>query len=339
MRTSVIQLIIVVLILSSCQKEKEISRGIYYWRSNFETTSQELQELSKLKINTLYLHLFDVKMINGKAVPVATIRFKSDIPDSLHIIPVIYITNETMLQLQKSELSELAIKIKKLSHQLLGNYFLSVKEFQFDCDWTDKSKENYFYFLRYYSNLENETIPLSATIRLHQVKYQNRTGIPPVSRGMLMFYNMGNIRDYQSNNSIYNSQTAESYLTNGLKYPIPLDVSLAAYSWGILYRYGIATELLSNLSKEELVRDSLILNSHSNFYKIRKEHLFHGVYLQAGDEIRLEAIDAKQLQQAAKQLSNRWNNEKFTLTLYHWHDYLFNTFNSEELEITFSTFN
>ena len=31
---------------------------------------------------------------------------------------------------------------------------------------------------------------MSATIRLHQVKYRADTGVPPVDRGMLMAYNL-----------------------------------------------------------------------------------------------------------------------------------------------------
>ncbi len=38
---------------------------------------------------------------------------------------------------------------------------------------------------------EQSGLPLSSTIRLHQIKYRERTGVPPVERGMLMFYNMG----------------------------------------------------------------------------------------------------------------------------------------------------
>ena len=73
---------------------------------------------------------------------------------------------------------------------------------------------------------------LSATIRLHQVKYREETGVPPVDYGVLMYYNMGHISAMGAN-SIYDRSTALRYLGKLREYPLPLDIALPMFAWGV----------------------------------------------------------------------------------------------------------
>jgi hypothetical protein len=80
---------------------------------------------------------------------------------------------------------------------------------------------------------------LSATIRLHQYKFPDRTGVPPADRGLLMFYNTGDIHDPDEPNSIFQPAAAEKYLHGAPpRYPLPLDVALPVFSWTLIYRDG-----------------------------------------------------------------------------------------------------
>ncbi len=83
-------------------------------------------------------------------------------------------------------------------------------ELQFDCDWSDATRDRFFALLTAVGERARPAgITLSATIRLHQVKYRERTGVPPVERGMLMFYNMGRVDAAPGTNAIFDPAAAE----------------------------------------------------------------------------------------------------------------------------------
>src|SRR5207253_10476713 len=125
---------------------------------------------------------------------------------------------------------------------------MAFQQLQLDCDWSDSSRRNYFHFVDLLSHrLKAERKIVSATIRLHQIKYAERTGIPPVSRGMLMFYNFGRIQADSDRSSIFNAEDAGRYSSYIAGYPLELDVVLPAFSWSVHSREGRVLGLLENL--------------------------------------------------------------------------------------------
>ncbi len=85
-------------------------------------------------------------------------------------------------------------------NQINKSVSIKCRALQIDCDWTTKTAPKYFYFLQQIrekldAHEDGGTFAslamLSATIRLHQVKYPEKSGMPPVDKGVLMFYNMG----------------------------------------------------------------------------------------------------------------------------------------------------
>ncbi len=144
----------------------------------------------------------------------------------MQVVPVIYIKNEVMLG--EMDLNDLASKTIKLIDQINHTHQLQCDEIQLDCDWTLTSKENYFRFVQLIKKISSKT--LSATIRLHQVKYFQKTGVPEIDRGVLMYYNMGKISS-DSSNSIYDDHIAERYTGSLQRYPLALDVALPVFSW------------------------------------------------------------------------------------------------------------
>ena len=57
------------------------------------------------------------------------------------------------------------------------------KEVQFDCDWTESTRVQYFAFLRESRKLFSGW-RVSSTVRLYQYKYPEKAGVPPIERGM-----------------------------------------------------------------------------------------------------------------------------------------------------------
>jgi hypothetical protein len=126
----------------------------------------------------------------AQAIPVSPVTFQAS-TEGYNIVPVIFIKNRTFIDVDSATVTALADSVLKLVTQINNTQKLSPQEIQFDCDWTETTRNSYFLFINHYRAASKQSI--SATIRLHQVKYPATTGIPPVDRGVLMYYNMGSI--------------------------------------------------------------------------------------------------------------------------------------------------
>src|ERR1700722_4840670 len=192
----ILSAILLFFIISCKHASHKPDRAFYYWRSNFSLTGKDLSYLKDAGINKLYLHFFDVTWNKelSKPLPVDEIRFGTEPGSIFNYVPVVFISNKVLEEAYFDSISVLAAHIyDEVNHIATANKII-YKELQFDCDWSDATRAKYFKLLNFlHGKLNAEGKILSATIRLHQVKYADRTGVPPVDRGMLMFYNMGRI--------------------------------------------------------------------------------------------------------------------------------------------------
>jgi hypothetical protein len=269
-------------------------------------STSEKNTLQNIDVQTLYLKFFDVKWdeTTHRAWPVAKIKFRDAAMTQQNIIPVVYIVNQTFINIKPNSIDELAKNCLQLIESIANNNQLIYKEIQFDCDWSDASRDAYFAFLKKISQLiKNQHIQLSATIRLHQIKYSQRTGIPPVDRGMLMFYNMGNIHSTNELSSIYNFNNAQRYLSTLKNYPLPLDVALPLFSWGIQRRDGHIAALLNNFYTSDFSDTSHFQSIDSLKVRVKQPFFYKGFYFKNNDTITVETITPNLALQAARQLS------------------------------------
>lgn len=164
---------------------------------------------------------------------------------------------------------------------------LNCKEILIDCDWTEKSKKNYFYFLQKLK-MNFPQYALSATIRLWQYKYRDKAGIPPVDNGLLMCYNLTSPTDYKSKNSIGTSKEAEEYIVQD-GYKLPLNFALPLYSWSVVFRGKQFKGILSDYEdfEKDTVRFKKVNDDH---YVFQDDVLIGDTYFRNGDEIRTEKI-------------------------------------------------
>src|SRR5690606_11772053 len=193
---------------------------------------------------------------------------------------------------QNSASDSLAVKVYNYIQQINKSANVSVNEIQFDCDWSLKSKQNYFQFIEEFKKLHPN---LSATIRLHQIKYPEKTGIPSVKTGVLMYYNMGVISAGEDN-SIYSQKTAKNYINSLQNYNLPLNIALPVFSWGVHVRSNQVTNLIGGLRVDDLAEDQFEKISENRF-KVLKDIVFKGRYLAKDDEIKIEAVSADQLKE------------------------------------------
>ncbi|WP_323592897.1 hypothetical protein [Aliarcobacter butzleri] len=254
-------------------QKKDIQISFYSWENSFE--EQNINE--KLYIKVLDIN-FSTKLellkTNIKATP-------------KNFIPVIYITNETMKNVDYSLVSKAIL-------ETLKNY--KFDEIQIDCDWSLSTRSNYFNLLEDLKEKLNKTI--SATIRLHQIKYYTKTGIPTVDYGVLMYYNMSNIGDFNTKNSILDNEIAKKYHYNFDVYPLKLKLALPLYSQAIQFREEKAISLFEGVKEKDFNNDFEKLEN--NRYKVLNSHYFKGRYIYKDDIFRLENSNEQDIKIALK---------------------------------------
>ena len=334
-----------------CGHKRTIIPAYYFWRTGSEINSREKDMLRRLHIHTLYTKILDVDWdgANG-AVPVASMDIHEfdrqvNFYDSLgvDIVPVVFFTNKTFSAIDSAEVPILARRVLRRCLPAYDSTDISyeAREYmnqrsmarprvvQFDCDWTAKTAGKYFYFLKTVRKLlPSDSIHLSATIRLHQYKYPDKTGVPPVDRGMLMGYKVGDLTQYSPVNSIFERENAQAYFEGSQSYPLPLDIVLPAYSWGLVFRNKKFYQIENGLDAVAVqASDAFELEHNSgaavrgkangvSFYRVTKDTVFRDLFLRPGDEIKIESIDSPQLAAAASLSVKALNTDTFHVAFF-----------------------
>lgn len=295
---------IIILFFVGCKKQTSVHTAFYYWKTSFELNPHQAILLKNAASNRLYLRLFDVvwnKELNG-AFPNAILTLRHSLK-GMTICPVIYITNKTFEHTNFASADSLAFKVNRLTSQLANKYHIGYQQIQIDCDWTKGTRNSYFQFLKALKKYSRKQ--LETTIRLHQVKYPEQTGIPPADKGLLMFYNMGKLTaDLNGRNSIYNEQDAGKYVSSLTHYPLPLDVALPLFSWSVHIRSGKIIQVYGKIGMKQLsVSRNFERLTNGNTYRALKSFYLEGIYVKAGDVFKLEELTKPELIRAANQLS------------------------------------
>ncbi len=322
---------------AGCNKSNEVHSAVYYWQSNFELDEPKLNYLKNSDINRIYLRMFDITWNRQylKSKPEAVVRFGSEFPKHIELVPVIYIANDVFRQ--EKNIDELA---KNLSHLLLSisdNNQLVFSEIQIDCDWTIATKEKFFNFLKLLCNYYPDKV-LSATIRLHQVKYPEKTGVPPVDRGMLMFYNIGNIDSLNNSNSIFNESDAKKYINSVHQYALPLDVALPAYSWAIHFRNGKVKGLLNDMTHDVFRQCGAFTSINEMYWKADSSFFFKSNYFITDDVVKVEEISAEITSFAAQMLAPQLKTKTFHVSLFAFNQSMCEKYEKRHFDKIYSAF-
>lgn len=276
----------------SVEKQDHTVLSFYYWRTHFSLDSIERESLKDLNVEKLYIRYFDIALQDDQAIPVSPIMFNEKIP-GLEVVPVVYIKNEVMLK-EKLNIPELAKHITNFIEQINTKNNIESTELQLDCDWSITSRDRFFDLIAELKKVTSWKI--SVTIRLHQVKYASKTGIPEVDHGVLMYYNMGKIAN-DSLNSIYERSIAKKYIGALQDYPLRLDYALPIYSWLIQSRNGQVVKLISRVRVESLKENKAFKHIHNNRYQVVVEGDYFGQYFKVGDEVKVESTSDQQLRE------------------------------------------
>ncbi|MCD8184717.1 MAG: hypothetical protein LUE99_18430 [Bacteroides sp.] len=312
-----LELTILLVLLSGCTGKTTVTPAFYVWKSKLSAQDADASYLNRLDAKKFYLRLFDVDDKGNGALPMAEYS-----PDSCtlngDIISVIFLTNRTFLRCPPHDIDALAEKcIKKMNALYASRFGRLPQEYQFDCDWTEKTKEAYFGFLQSASRLKPEAA-ISCTIRLHQIKYSKQTGIPPVGKGVLIYYATSEPTDFDSTNTILDNKEASLYIEQARTYPLHLDVALPLYSWGIVRNPFSKIKLINGVCEADVsARPEYYKKLREGVHEILQSHYLRGMWLNKGYELKVEEVSPEALQEAAATLQKKLKQEDRELIFHH----------------------
>ncbi|PSL47451.1 hypothetical protein CLV51_102298 [Chitinophaga niastensis] len=338
-----ILLICLLLLCAACNThvQRKVTPAFYYWKQTWTGNTTELQYVQQLPAKRLYIKMFDVDLdeITKEPVPVAIFRQRAPFPDSVDIVPVVFVMNEVW---EKAD-SNLAPKIARLLQQLCDSIPAArMPEIQLDCDWTKTTRANYFSFIQ---QIKKQPFfqhrQLSATIRMYQLKYLTSSGVPPVDKGLLMCYNMGDLHKPGDHNSILDVATMTSYIGNDriAGYPLPLDIALPLFEWSVLFRNGQYIGILRNVGEKELRNTLLFTHSGERLYTVQKDTLISGYPLQKGNVVRRETSDHKALEASARLVAQQRQAYDPIIIFYHLDSVTLHNYPLDELQKIYRLFN
>ena len=288
------------LLTFSCAKREVPIVSFYYWKTIFKLSEVEKATLKNNDVQKIYVRYFDIDLDSkNQAFPLSPIRFETEI-NGYTIVPVIYVKNKVMLN-NELDVQELAKKTFDFLQQINNKNKIKVEEIQIDCDWTLASRDSYLKFIESFKSISGKT--LSATIRLHQIKYYTKTKIPNVSKGVLMYYNMGTIA-VDSLNSIYDRNIANRYIQSLQNYPLEIDIALPIYSWAIHSRDGRVIGLRSKINVGDFKKDSNFVFQQNKYFKVMHSNYKKGTLYKSNDILKLELISQKDLFEMASDLKS-----------------------------------
>lgn len=293
-------------LLSCTHKPPAIQPAAYHWETQLAFNHSETAYLDSLHCRYLYVKFLDIARDDNGIQPYALLEvLDSTGLGGRSIIPCVFMANNVFQDIPDKQLDWLAQKTAQALHsagaQFAPNRF---DEVQFDCDWTPSTRAAYFLFLKKIRGQLPDHTRLSATIRLHQYKFPNQTGVPPVDRGMLMLYNTGDIDNPEAENSIFQPEDAQKYIRGATAaYPLPLDLALPLFSWALVYRDGPLWKIIPEPAPDtfaDTARYAPFPAGQDRRFLSRQSSYLGGQYLRAGDFLRVERMDKMLLKQAAE---------------------------------------
>lgn len=300
-------------LLLSCSQNQKPTIAFYYWKTVFKTSTFEKKILADSKVSKIYVRYFDVDVSpNDEAFyPKAAINFESQ-TKSFDIVPVVYLKNKIFLK-KNCDVIDLANKVSDYINQINAKNQIITTEIQLDCDWTVTSQKNYFAFIAAFKKIRKEK--LSATIRLHQIKYAKITKIPNVDKGVLMYYNMGSIAA-DAPNSIYDKINADKYMGSIKNYPLKINVALPIFSWAIHIQNHKVLGLKPKINLKTLTQNHNFKKINANIFLSKKNQYWAGTFYLKNDMLKIEAVSGENLLEMANDLSENCKQQPEEIIFY-----------------------
>lgn len=343
-------LLLAVATLVSCTKDHTIERSFCYWKTQFYFYDEDVARADSLAVKHLYVRYFDVgwSTFDKEPRPTATV---SSWNLNWHgaMTPSVFIKNDVLLYSNRAQLKELAVKItgriesvttdiaasilyareeqkpgkseaeaEKERKRVENEVKSGIKDILIDCDWTPKSRDNYFYLLTEIKKRMPQ-YKLSATIRLWQYRDYEKAGIPPADKGLLMCYNMESAENYDAKNSLASSKELKKYITHD-DYELPLDVALPVFSWSVVFREGKFKGIVKDFGEggNPAQNPYNFTKKGENRYILNRDMVMGETYYRYGDELRTEITSPAEMAAMIDILKDNIDLKNARVTFFSW---------------------
>lgn len=332
-------LFIFIFLFTACKQKREVNTSFYYWKTVYKQQKVENNILTSLNSKKLYIRVMDVDInLEQKLIPIAPIKFSDAVPKNLEIVPVVFIVNDALKNQDEKQLAQLAHNVLAfVKAKVLQAGAKDYEELQIDCDWTATTKDKYFQLLKFIKK-NNKTRTLSSTLRLHQLKNQEKSGIPPCDKVLLMCYNMGNLRQYGLQNSILDVAELKKYAGKNLGfYPMNIDIALPLFSWAVVFRNHQYAGISKRLNLTDLKNPKLFARKTDGLYVANEDLPAYG--LLKNDEVRYEESKIEDLKATADYLSPHLSKKPINLVYYHLDNNILKNYETQQLKEIANIFN
>jgi hypothetical protein len=140
----------------SCGKKEPalnvpFKRAFYFWKTSFYSSPEQDSIIKDLKVNTLYTKMFEVDWDESRkdVAPIGDFNYSisDDVfyYDSINYIPVVYITNESFIHLNDSQIIQLASRVTKKIQTSINEAALAKLNRNYHYDRYFESEEEFFY--------------------------------------------------------------------------------------------------------------------------------------------------------------------------------------------------
>ena len=147
---------------------------------------------------------------------------------------------------------------------------------------------------------------VSTTIRLHQVKYFEKTKVPPVDYGVLMLYNIGSV-NAKGEKAIYDKEIALQYLPYLKKYPLKIKTALPIFSWLVHTRNGRVIQIISKKNINDY-QNKITFDSDYPKHVVTKNGIAFGDFYKKEDILFEESISPNDIEEM-KKLIDKYSKE------------------------------
>jgi hypothetical protein len=298
--------------------------AFYYWKTILQLDKDDIDHFESLGIQRLYVRFFDLTWNDVAGQPVFSnqVVISKMATNQIQIIPVIYISGDAIKAVKEADLGSLAVHILQAVYKISKKISATaLPELQIDCDWVPDDKAKYFGLLEEIEkrkNLISSGLVISATIRLHQIKYSDRTGVPPVEKGVLMVYHTDSPFVLQEKSTILNWDSVKKYLKTIESYPLNMDVALPIFNWVVQYdSHGKFIRILED-PNIVLDKNNQLKSSGRNIYVAVEDTFLGDMRVMRGDFLKKDEVEPTDLFKTIGFLRDRLKNREMNLILFHY---------------------
>lgn len=316
-----------------CCTSRSVQPAFYYWNDQWELSRPSLHYLDTLGNEQIYLRFFDVEWDakRNRALPIRTVNLSGNIPIGLEIVPVVYLSENVLEEINGEQVNQLAGLIHERILRICDT--LPLKTVQIDCNWRPETQKVYFEFLNHLGNKLGLRGPaLNCAIYPHHITGKDSLGVPPVDRGMFMLFDIDDLAMISAQNTICSEELLRPAVLATSEYPLSLDISLPIFNWGLVVRNQEPIALMRHLHLSQLEDRERFEVVNAYFYKVLADTYLDGVFLYANDLIRVEALSPDELKATLKPLAPYLRRDTLQVGFYHFDLNVLNEYPVPEIE-------